>query len=128
MAGSLTNGAETRVLDWLCGNPTTAPTEPFELRLTTTAPTDSAAGTEVVGGSYAPQPIAIDAATGNATSNSGQLIYPGMPTVGGSGVVGWEIWDDAGFRWWHGTWDSPQTVVAGQDYVVDAGALDLTAD
>jgi hypothetical protein len=104
------------------------PVEPLELRLTTTAPTDAAAGTAVAGGSYAPQPIAIDPATGNATALGTQVIFGNMPAVGGGGVVGWEIWDAAGFRWWHGTWDVAYTVAAGQDYVVDAGDLDLTVD
>lgn len=125
---NLTDTAENRALDWLMGSSTTAPTLPLKLALTTTVPTDSTAGTEVAGGSYARQNITVGAAAGGAVANTADIVFTNMPAVGGSGVVGFEIWDSAGtpVRWWHGAPSVARTVTAGDDYKVAAGDLDLT--
>lgn len=130
MTGNLTDAAESRVVNWLTGNTTTAPTLPLKLRLMTVVGSDSAAGTEVTGGGYTPQTVAIGASSGGgAAVTSGDAVFTGMPAVGGSGVVAWEIWDSAGtpFRWWWGT-VTGKTVNAGDDYKVNAGDLSLAAD
>jgi alkylation response protein AidB-like acyl-CoA dehydrogenase len=60
MAGSLSNYAENKVLDHVLG--TTSYTKPTTyVALYTVAPTDSTAGTEVTGGSYARLAGAFDA-------------------------------------------------------------------
>jgi hypothetical protein len=126
---NLTDTGENRALDWLFGNTVTAPVLPLQLALTTTVPTDSAAGTEVAGGSYARQDITVGAnAASGALSNTADIVFDNMPTVGGSGVRGFEVWDSAGtpVRWWHGTPTVERTTVAGDDYKVAAGDLDFT--
>jgi hypothetical protein len=122
---SLTDTAENRALDWLTMNSTTAPTTGLSCRLMTANGSDSAAGTEVVGGSYAAQDVAFGAASSGATSNSGALTYTAMPACT---VVGVEIWDKHGtpVRWWWGALTASKAVGAGDTFTIAAGDLDLT--
>jgi hypothetical protein len=124
---ALTDTAENRVLDWLTGNATTAPTTPLKLALYTAAGTDAADGTEVTGGSYARQSVTLAAAASGATSNSADITFSTMPSCT---VVAWALWDSAGtpVRWWHGSLTASKVVNAGDDFTVVAGDLDLTAD
>lgn len=125
MADNLTDTAENRTLDWLTQNSPTAPTGALKVRLMTANGSDSAAGTEVTGGSYASQTVTFGAASGGATSNSGALTYTGMPACT---VVGVEIWDSAGtpIRWWHGALAASKTINAGDTFTIPAGDLDLS--
>ena len=125
MADNLTDTAENRTLDWLTQNSPTAPTGALKVRLMTANGSDSAAGTEVTGGSYASQTVTFGAASGGATSNSGALTYTGMPACT---VVGVESWDSAGtpIRWWHGALAASKTINAGDTFTIPAGDLDLS--
>jgi hypothetical protein len=129
MADNLTDVAEARALNWLTGNATTAPTLPLMVRLMTANGSDSAAGTEVVNGggsTYAPQPVAVGAATGTTQAvNTADLVFANMPAAT---VVGIEIWDSAGtpFRWWFGAAAVSRTTVLGDTLRIVAGALVLT--
>ena len=129
MADNLTDVAEARALNWLTGNATTAPTLPLKARLMTVNGTDSAAGTEVFNGggsTYAPQSVAVGAATGTTQAvNTADVVFANMPAVT---VVGIEIWDSAGtpFRWWFGAATTPRTLVLGDTLRIVAGALVLT--
>ncbi|MGW7053116.1 phage tail fiber protein [Streptomyces sp. NPDC054887] len=122
---SLTDVAENRALDWLCGNSTTAPSGQLKVALVTATGSDSAAGTEVTGGSYARQNVTLAAASGGATSNTGDLVWTGMPVAT---VVGVEIYDSAGtpVRWWHGALSASKTLQAGDELRIASGELDLT--
>lgn len=94
MAGNFTDAAELLMLDWIHGVGTpTRPTTPLKLRLMTALGSDSAAGTEVSGGSYAPQTITFGSAAAGAASNSGAINFTGLP---GADIVGVEVWDSAG--------------------------------
>lgn len=108
---ALTNVAEARTLDWLTGNATTAPVTPLKVRLCTTIPTDTTAGTEVVnsgGSTYAQQNVTFGAAnaTTGQTSNTALVRFDNMPDTAGSGqgtVKAFEIWDSTPttpIRWW----------------------------
>lgn len=121
---NLSNTAENRALDWLMGSATTAPTTPLKVALVTAAGDDTTAGTEVTGGSYARQTLTVGAAAAGATSNSADLVWSGMPACT---IVGWEIWDSAGtpVRWWYGPLDTNRTLLAGDEYRINAGNLDL---
>lgn len=127
MANNLTDVGETRTLDWLTGNATTALTAPLMVRLMTVNGTDAAPGTEVVGGSYAAQSVAFGAATspGGTTSNSGVVSFTGMPV---STVVGLEIWDSAGspIRWWFGPLTTPRTLALNDALTFPIGSIVLT--
>lgn len=125
MSDNLTDNAESRVLNWLTLNSTTAPTTGLSLRLMTANGSDSAAGTEVTGGSYTAQDIAFGSSSGGAAAtNSGDVTFASMPACT---VVGFEIWDKNGtpFRWWYGAATASKVVNSGDTYKVSAGALSL---
>ena len=127
MADNLTDTAENFALNWLTQNTTTAPTGALKCRLMmTTNGSDSAAGTEVAGGSYTPQTVTFGAASSGATSNSSDLTFSGMPACP---VVGVEIWDSAAgtpIRWWWGALSASKTVNSGDTFVIPASDLDLS--
>jgi hypothetical protein len=122
---ALTNTAENRCLDFILGLTPTAPTTPLKVALVTANGTDTAAGTEVAGGSYARQTLSVGAAASGATSNSADLVFAGMPAAT---VVGVEIWDSAGtpVRLWYGALAASRTVAAGDELRIPAGDLDLS--
>ncbi|MEV5236470.1 hypothetical protein [Streptomyces pseudogriseolus] len=122
MADNLSNTAENRALDWLMGNATTAPTTPLRVALVTANGSDTAAGTEVTGGSYTRKNLTTAAAVNGATSNSADLVWTGMPAAT---VVGVEVWDSAGtpVRLWYGALAASRTVLAGDELRIPAGSL-----
>lgn len=126
--GSLTNTAEDLMMDWVnvVGSPT-RPTSPLKCRLMTANGSDSSAGTEVSGGSYASQTVTFSSSSGGATANSGTLSYTSMPSCT---VVGVEVWDSAGtpVRLWWGALTANKTINAGDTFQIAAGDLDLTLD
>ncbi|KOU62060.1 hypothetical protein ADK57_25845 [Streptomyces sp. MMG1533] len=125
IADNLSNTAENRALDWLMGNATTAPTTPLKVALVTANGSDTTAGTEVTGGSYARKNMTVAAATNGATSNSADLSWTGMPAAT---VVGVEVWDNAGtpVRLWYGALTTPRTVAAGDELKIVAGSLSFS--
>lgn len=125
MADSLSNTAENRALDWLLGLTSTAPTTPMKVALVTAAGSDTAAGTEVTGGSYARQTLTVGAASAGATSNSADIVFTGMPACT---VVGVEVWDTAGtpVRFWYGALTASRTVAAGDELRLTAASLALS--
>ena len=126
MADNLTNTAENLALDWLYGEGSapTRPTGPLMCRLMTANGSDSAAGTEVTGGSYTPQDANLGAASSGAQTNGSEIRFTGMPACT---VVGVELWDSAGtpVRIWYGALTANKTVNAGDAFVLPAGDLDL---
>jgi hypothetical protein len=113
------------MLDWILGLSSTAPTTPLKLALVTANGSDTAAGTEVTGGSYARQTLTVGAAVSGATSNSADIVFAAMPAAT---VVGVEIWDSAGspVRLWYGALAESRTVAAGDDLRLLAGELDIS--
>ncbi|WP_055693394.1 phage tail fiber protein [Streptomyces prasinopilosus] len=126
MPDSLSNTAENLTLDWVLGvGAPTRPTTPLKVALVTANGTDTAAGTEVAGGSYARQNLSVAAAVNGATSNSVDLAWTGLPAAT---VVGVEIWDSAGspVRLWYGPLSASRTVAAGDELKLTAGSLTLS--
>lgn len=121
---NLTDGAETRTLQWLLGQATTAPTMPLMVRAMTANGSDSAAGTEVAGGTYTPEQLDAAAVANGASSNQAIVRFEGIPNP--TTVRGIEIWDSAGtpFRWWHGALAAEKTVTDGI-LEIAVGDLDL---
>lgn len=125
MAGSLFDTAEALALDLIQGGTQTV-TTPLKLALVTVAGSESAAGTEVVGGSYARQTIAMTAAatsTGTTTSsNSAVITFPNMPTCT---VVGFEIWDSSGTpkKLWYDYGITSRPYTLGDAATVAVGAI-----
>lgn len=128
MADNLTDVAETRIMDWL--NPAEVaparPVAPLKCRLLTANGTDSAAGTEVAGDTYAPQNVTLSA--GNPTSNTALIAFAGIDSASQRTIVGVEIWDSAGtpIRWWHGALAASKIVNAGDPFEIPIGDLDLS--
>lgn len=122
MADNLSNTAENRALDWLMGTATTAPTLPLRIALVTANGSDTAAGTEAAGGSYARKSLSVAAAVNGATSNSADLVWTGMPA---GTVVGVEVWDSAGtpVRLWYGALGTSRTLLAGDELRIVAAGL-----
>ena len=124
VSDNLSNTAENRCLDFILGLTSTAPTAPLKVALVTAAGSDTVAGTEVTGGSYARQSLTVGAAASGATSNSADVVFTGMPATT---VVGVEIWDSAGtpVRLWYGNLAASRTVAAGDELRLAAGSLTL---
>lgn len=128
MAGSLSNYAENKVLDHVLG--TTSYTMPTTyLALFTVAPTDSTAGTEATGGSYARQALAglFTASSGGATSNNANIDFASMPACT---IVAIGIMDNStgGNLLVHGTLTSNKVLDAGDTLRIATGDLDITID
>lgn len=99
-----------------------------KLRLTTTAPTATTAGTELTGTGYTTGGVTIvfnAASAGAATGPTTQIQF----TNGSGGtwsIVGVEIWDSAGtaLRWHWGTWTGqPISVPNGAIFQISAAAI-----
>lgn len=128
MSGSLSNYAENKVLDHVLG--TTSYTMPTtHLALFTVAPTDSSAGTEVTGGSYARQPLAnsFSASSSGTASNNTDIDFTGMPACT---VVSIGIMDAStgGNLLIHGALTVNKVLDAGDTLRVATGDLDISID
>lgn len=103
MPNNLTDFEENRLLDLSLLNTD-------ELALIVDTSTDSTAGTEVVGGTYARQVLTFAAAAGGSKATSSALLYSGMPATP---VTGWEVWDTGGTdRKWYGLFSPFKTASA----------------
>lgn len=126
MADNLTDTAENLVLDWL--NPVitvpTRPTSPLKARLYTVIGSESAAGTEVTGGSYTQQTATFPASSGGAATNSNLISFTLMPACT---VVAVEIWDSAGspVRLWWGPLAANKVVNSGDTFTFPIGTLSI---
>ena len=112
MADNLPDTIENQLLDALVGTTSYTVTTPIKLALMTANGTDSAAGTEVTGGSYARQTIAWSAAASGSINNSAIINFTGMPAAT---VVGIEVYDSAGTpkRLAYGALTANKTVASG---------------
>jgi hypothetical protein len=94
--------------------------------LYTVAPTASTPGTEVVGGSYARQPVTfIDGAGDGQRENDAAVVFADMPAVT---VVASAVLDavTAGNMLVHGNLGSNRTMAAGETLTAEAGSLIVT--
>lgn len=119
---NLTLTASNQMLSWCLGLSATGPVGALKVALVTAAGSDTAAGTEVTGGSYARKNLTPATVTAKASSNSADLSWTGMPACT---VVGVEVWDSAGtpVRWWYGALAANKTVAAGDEVRFTAGTL-----
>lgn len=125
MADNLPDTIENQLLDALVGTASYSVTTPIKLALMTANGTDSAAGTEVTGGSYARQTIAFDAAASGSISNNAVINFTGMPAAT---VVGIEVYDSAGTpkRLAYGALTANKTVASGDTVQFAIGAITLS--
>lgn len=99
-----------------------------KIRLTTTAPTATAAGTELTGTGYTTggSTITFSSAASGSTSNSGSALTWTNGSGGSWSIVGLEIWDSAGtpIRWWFGTFTGqPISVPNAAIFQISTGAI-----
>lgn len=134
--GSLTDGAEVDVLKMLTAQATTIFTTTalanLYARLTTTTPTDSAAGTEVTTGvGYAPVDTKTKWGTPSAGSVSNSAIVDYGTATGTWGtVVGVELWtaSSGGTRIAWGTLTTSKSPTNGDPVSFAVGTLVMTLD
>lgn len=125
-----------KILDLTLG--TSSPTmftTPAKVRLTSTAPSATAAGTELTGTGYTAGGTSLSGNTFGAAS-SGQATGPGTSALSwtnGSGsawsIVGCEIWDSAGtaLRWWFGSFNGqPISVANGNTFQIAVNGITVT--
>lgn len=123
MANNVVQAEANRLLDASFGTATyAAPTGPLKLRLMSANGSNTSAGTEVTGGSYASQTITMGSAATGACSNSGTISFTGMPAITTTGV---EVWDSAGSprRQWQGALTASKTTGAGDSLSFTAAAI-----
>jgi len=133
MAGSKVDALEARVLDHIFkGGATPALTalSTVYVALFTGVPSDSSAGTEVSGSSYARQAVAAAGwtRTGSSISNNAEVAFPAV-TSSAYTVVGWAIYDasTAGNQLYWGDCTST-TMNVGDIPRFAASALTVTED
>jgi len=123
MANNLVLAESSRLVDASFGTAAyTAPTTPMKLALMTANGSNTAAGTEVAGGSYARQSLVMAAASAGVAVNSGTVAFTAMPAVTVTGV---EIYDSAGSprRAWVGALTTPRTTGAGDTLSFAASSI-----
>lgn len=125
MADNLPDLIENQLLDALVGTTPYTVTTPIKLALVTANGSDSAAGTEVTGGSYARQTIAFDAAASGEIENNAAISFTGMPACT---VVGIEFYDNAGSpkRLAYGALTVSRTITAGDTVQFAIGTITLS--
>ena len=127
MANNLTNTAENLILDHFLGTAAYAFDSTVFAGLYTVAPTDSTAGTEVTGGSYVRQAITFSAASGGATSNTGNVDFTGMPAAT-TVAVAIHTASTGGTMLMYGTLTTNKTTDAGDTLRIATGDLDISID
>ena len=125
MADNLPDTIENQLLDALVGTASYSVTTPIKLALMTASGSDSAAGTEVSGGSYARQTISFGSAASGQIANSATINFTSMPAAT---VVGIEIYDSAGTpkRLAYGTLTASKTTASGDTLQFAASAITLS--
>jgi len=125
MADNLPDQIENQLLDALVGAASYTVTTPIKLALVTANGSDSAAGTEVTGGSYARQTIAWTAASSGEIHNSAVINFTDMPAAT---VVGIEVYDSAGTpkRLAYGALTSSKTTASGDTLQFAISSISLT--
>lgn len=144
-AGALTDFAENKVVDALLRGQTLGAPATGYVALYTVCPTDSTAGTEVTGGSYARVSISASLAnwagtqsagsttassgSNGTTSNNGTISFP-TPTASWGTVVCWAYTDasSAGNIWFYAPLSVNKTINSGDSVSFGAGSATFQID
>jgi hypothetical protein len=125
---TFTNDLETRALQWAftAGSPT-RPTA-WYIGLFTAAPDDTGGGTEVSGGSYARQTVALTV-SGNLATNSAAIEWPTASASWGT-ITHVAVFDalTSGNMLVYATLTTSKSIAAGDVLRINAGDLDITLD
>lgn len=126
MANNVVVAEANRLLDASLGAASyTAPTTPMKLALATVTGTNTTAGTEVVGGSYARQTITFSASSSGSTSNSNVITFTALPAATVTGV---DIYDSNGSprRAWAGALSASKAVGSGDSLSFAATSVTIS--
>ena len=126
MSGGVTTAIANKIVDHTNGvSAFTEPTTPLKVKLYTTTGTAASAGTEVTGGSYAAQSVTMGSSSAGVASNTGAVVFNGMPACTVTGV---EIYDSAGtpVRLWWGPLAASKTLNSGDTFQFDIAALSVS--
>jgi hypothetical protein len=98
---------------------------PITLGLDTVTGSNTAAGTEVAGGSYARQTFTPNTGTPAQISNNAIINFTGMPAIGAPGVQGVTLRDSAAtpVRKWAGALTAAKTTNAGDTLSFAVGSV-----
>jgi hypothetical protein len=120
---------ENKIIDHMLRGQAFTPPSTIYLALYTVAPSDSGGGTEVSGGGYQRQPITLSPASGGATSNSADIVFPTATSSWGT-IVAVGIFDaqtGGNLLMWANLTQS-KTVDSGDTFKINAGDLDISFD
>lgn len=144
-AGALTDYAENKIVDAVMRGQALGAPATWYVALYTVCPTDSTAGTEVTGGSYARVAVTAgltqwagtqsagsttaSSGTGGTTSNNATISFP-TPTAGWGTVVCWGLTDAAssGNLWIYSALTVNKTINNGDTVSFSAGAATFQID
>ena len=123
---AFTNYLENKVLDYVFSGGSFSQPGTKYLALYTVAPTDSSAGTEVTGGGYVRQTLALTT-SGSDTTNSGAVEYA-TATAGYGTVVAVAVLDanSGGNMLAYASLTANKTIGVGDVFRVPAGDLDIS--
>lgn len=129
MSGSATNYLENKLLDHALGTTTFTKPSNVYVGLFTVAPSDSASGTEVSGGSYSRKIATFDSAVNGSTSNNSNIDFLNMPscTVVAVGIFTSETSQLNDLIFWSELATS-RTLVSGDTVRINSGSLVVTLD
>ena len=123
----LSNYLENALVNAVLRNTTYTSPATVYVALYTTDPTDADAGSEVSGGSYARQSVAFDAPSNGATANTAGLTFPVATANWGTIThVGIRDASAAGNLLWHGALSASKVINSGDQFVINAGDLDVS--
>jgi len=122
-----TDFMENKIIDHMLRNQAYTPPSTVYLALFTSATDDSGGGTEVSGGSYARQAVALTAASGGASENSADITFP-QATADWGTITHVALMDalTGGNMLMHSPLDASKTVNSGDTFKINAGDLDVT--
>jgi hypothetical protein len=125
-----TNYLEGKIIDHMLRNQAYTPPTTVYLGLFTSAPSDAGGGTEVSGGSYARQAVALTAASGaGASENSADITFP-QATADWGTVTHCALFDavSGGNMLMYTPLDASKTVNNGDTFKINASDLDIVID
>ncbi len=123
MANNIVQVLANQLIDASFGTASlTAVTTPMKLALASTTGTNTTAGTEISGGSYARQTITMSSASAGSTSNPSVITFTNMPAVTTTGI---DIYDSSGTprRVWVGALTASKTTSSGDSLSFAAATI-----
>jgi len=127
--GALSDYAENKVLDHVCGvQEFTMPTDVY-LALFTTETSDESPGTEVSGNGYERQKVTFGSASNGTITNAQDVLFP-KATGTWDTVTHAALFDaeTGGNMLWHGALQQSKTIETDDEFKLEAGKLTLTID